>query len=181
MTLADLEASFVSVSAERTHHKDQDLGIVACAEALAAARSGNYGVGAVLVDPKGEILELGRNRVFFPRFRSDLHAEMDTMNAFEERHPEVTNMRGYTLLCSLEPCPMCLARLLMAGVQTVKFLAYDELAGMVNEKHQFPIAWKRLWQRQEFVQADVSESVKRFALDVFSLNLETCRQKLLSR
>jgi len=52
MTLADLEAVFVSVSAERTHHKDQDLGIVACAEALAAARSGNYGVGAVLVDPK---------------------------------------------------------------------------------------------------------------------------------
>jgi len=181
MTLADLEASFVSVSAEAHASQRSGSWIVACAEALAAARSGNYGVGAVLVDPKGEILELGRNRVFFPRFRSDLHAEMDTMNAFEERHPEVTNMRGYTLLCSLEPCPMCLARLLMAGVQTVKFLAYDELAGMVNQKHQFPIAWKRLWQRQEFVQADVSESVKRFALDVFSLNLETCRQKLLSR
>jgi len=106
---------------------------------------------------------------------------MVTMNAFEERHPEVNDMRGYTLMSSLEPCPMCLARLLMAGVQTVKFLAYDELAGMVNQKHQFPIAWKRLWQRQEFVQADVSESLKRFAFDVFSLNLETCQQKLLSR
>jgi tRNA(Arg) A34 adenosine deaminase TadA len=135
----------------------------------------------VLVDPKGEIIEQGRNTVFFPRFRSDLHAEMVTMNAFEERHPELKDMRGYTLMSSLEPCPMCLARLLMAGVQTVKFLAYDELAGMVNQKHQFPIAWKRLWQRQEFVQADVSESLKRFAFDVFSLNLETCRQKLLSR
>ena len=76
---------------------------------------------------------------------------------------------------------MCLARLLIAGVQTVKFLAYDELAGMINQKDQFPIAWKRLWQRQEFVQADVSESLRRFAFDVFSLNLETCRQKLLSR
>jgi tRNA(Arg) A34 adenosine deaminase TadA len=181
MTLADLEASFAHVSAERTRHKDQALGIVGCAEALAAARSGNYGVGAVLVDPKGEILEQGRNTVFFPRFRSDLHAEMVTMNAFEERHPEVNTMRGYTLMCSLEPCPMCLARLLIAGVQTVKFLAYDELAGMVNQKQHFPIAWKRLWQRQEFVQADVSESLKRFALDVFFLNLETCRQKLWSR
>jgi len=69
----------------------------------------------------------------------------------------------------------------MAGVQTVKFLAYDELAGMVNQRHQFPTAWTRLWQRQEFVQADVSESLKQFARDVFSLNLETCRQKLLSR
>ena len=103
------------------------------------------------------------------------------MNAFEERHPEVDSMRGYTLMSSLEPCPMCLARLLIAGVQTVKFLAYDELAGMVNQKHHFPLAWQRLWQRQEFVQADVSESLKRFALDAFSLNLEMCRQKLWSR
>ena len=181
MTLADLELGFAHVAAERTHHRDQALGIVACAEALAAARLGNYGVGAVLVDPTGNILERGGNTVFFPRFRSDLHAEMVTMNAFEERHPEISNMRGYTLVSSLEPCPMCLARLLMAGVQTVKFLAYDELAGMVNLKQLFPSAWTRLWQRQEFVQADVSESLKRFALDVFSLNLETCRQKLLSR
>lgn len=181
MTLAELETSFAHLSAERTHHKDQALGIVACAEALAAARSGNYGVGAVLVDPTGKILERGRNTVFFPRFRSDLHAEMVTMNAFEERHPEVENMRGYTLVCSLEPCPMCLVRLLMAGVQTVKFLAYDEPAGMVDLKHQFPGAWKRLWERQEFVHADVSESLRRFAVDVFSLNLEACRQKLLSR
>jgi tRNA(Arg) A34 adenosine deaminase TadA len=181
MTLSDLEASFAHVAAERTHHRDQELGLVACAEALAAARLGNYGVGAVLVDPTAKIVERGRNTVFFPRFRSDLHAEMVAMNAFEERHPEVESMRGYMLVCSLEPCPMCLARLLMAGVQTVKFLAYDELAGMVNLKHYFPGAWKRLWERQEFVQADVSQRLKRFALDVFSLNLEMCRQKLLSR
>jgi hypothetical protein len=80
---------------------------------------------------------------------------------------------------------MCLARLLIAGVQTVKFLAYDTLAGMVNQRHQFPTAWQRLWQRlwqrQEFVQADVSEPLRQFAVDVFSLNLEACRQRLLSR
>ena len=181
MTIEDLEARFVTVSAERTHHRDQHLGIVACTEALAAAKTGNYGVGAVLVDPKGEIVEQGRNTVFFPHFRSDLHAEMVVMNAFEERHPTADNMRGYTLMVSLEPCPMCLARLLVAGVQTVKFLAYDELAGMVNQRHHFPTAWNRLWQRQEFIQADVSESLREFALDVFFLNLETCRQKLLAR
>jgi len=181
MTLADLEATFADVSAERTHYTDQDLGIVACAEALAAARCGNYGVGAVLVDPAGKILERGRNTVFSPQFRSDLHAEMVALNAFEARHPEVESMRGYVLVCSLEPCPMCLARLLMAGVQTVKFLAYDELGGMVSLRHHLPGAWKRLWERQDFVQADVSESLRRFALDVFALNLEMCRQKLLSR
>jgi len=181
MTLTGLETRLAHLSVARTHHRDQDLGIAACAEALAAARAGNYGVGAVLVDPSGEIVELGRNTVFYPHFRGDLHAEMVAMNAFEERHPGVDNMRGYTLISSLEPCPMCMTRLLMSGVQTVKFLAYDELAGMVDQKHLLPVAWKRLWEKQDYVQADVSESLRRFALDVFSLNLEACRQKLCSR
>lgn len=181
MALSDLEASFAHVSTEATHHRDQQLGIVACSEALAAARIGNYGVGAVLADPNGMVVEQGRNSVFFPHFRSDLHAEMVVMNAFEERYPALANMRGYTLVCSLEPCPMCLVRLLVAGVETVKFLAHDELAGMVGRRQHFPVAWERLWQRQEFVQADVSERLRRFALDVFLLNLEACRQKILSR
>jgi cytosine deaminase len=92
MTLGDLEARFANVSAERTHHQDQQLGTVACREALAAAGMGNYGVGAVLVDPNGKIAEQGRNSVFFPHFRSDLHAEMVVMNAFEERYPAIDNM-----------------------------------------------------------------------------------------
>ena len=57
MTLEDLEARFPALVGERTHHRDQRLGVLACSEALAAARMGNYGVGAVLVDPGGEILE----------------------------------------------------------------------------------------------------------------------------
>jgi cytosine deaminase len=181
MTLEDLEARFATVSGERTSHPDQQFGMIACSEALAAARTGNYGVGALLIAPGGEVLERGRNAVFFPHFRSDLHAEMVVMTAFEQRHPTVESMRGYTLLCSLEPCPMCLTRLLIAGVQTVKFLAYDAPAGMVKQRDSFPTAWRRLWQRQEFIQADVSESLRQFALDVFLLNLESCRQKLLSR
>ncbi len=181
MTLADLEARFSTLAGEGTHHRDQPLGVLACAEALAAARMGNYGVGAVLVGPGGEVLEQGRNSVFFPHFRSDLHAEMVVMSAFEERNPAVESMRGYTLVCSLEPCPMCMTRLLMSGVQTVKFLAYDEMAGMVNQRQSFPRAWARLWQRQDFILADVSEGLRRFALDVFVLNLESCRQRLLSR
>lgn len=181
MTLADLEAGFAHLSAEVAPHEDQHLGIVACREALEAARKGNYGVGAVLVDPDGRIVAQGQNSVFFPRFRSDLHAEMVVMNAFEERHPESKHMRGYTLMCSLEPCPMCLARLLVAGVQTVKFLAHDDLAGMVDRRPHFPAAWQRLWQRQAFVRAEVSDALRRFALDVFLLNLEACRRRLLSR
>jgi tRNA(Arg) A34 adenosine deaminase TadA len=181
MTLKDLEARLTGLSAARAQHKDQALGVAACREAFAAARTGNYGVGAVLVDPSGDIVEQGQNSAFHPRFRSDLHAEMVVMNAFEERYPQVDTMKGYALICSLEPCPMCVARLLIAGVQTVKFLAYDELGGMVNRMHQLPTAWQRLGERQEFMPADVSEDLRQFALDAFLLNLEACRQKLWSR
>ena len=76
---------------------------------------------------------------------------------------------------------MCVARLLIAGVQTIKFVAFDELGGMVGRMHHFPTAWQRLGQRPEFVQADVSESLRRFALDAFLFNLETLRHKLWSR
>jgi cytosine deaminase len=181
MTLQDLEALLAGMTAEHTLHRDQPLGLIACREALAAARQGNYGVGAVLVDPHGTVVAHGQNAVFAPRFRSDLHAEMMVMNLFEEQHPEVDTMRGYTLLCSLEPCLMCLARLLTTGVQTVKFLAHDELGGMVQHRHYLPTAWQRLGQRQEIGLADVSDSLRQFALEVFLLNLEACRQKLWSR
>jgi hypothetical protein len=52
---------------------------------------------------------------------------------------------------------------------------------MVDQKHLLPVAWKRLWERQNYLQADVSKSLQRFALDVFALNLEAYWQKLLSR
>ena len=39
-------------------------------EAIEAAREGNFGVGAVIVDPNGEIVLGGHNHVFNPHFRS---------------------------------------------------------------------------------------------------------------
>ena len=144
-------------------------------------RVGNYGVGAVLVDPAGQVIERAQNQAFVPAFRSDLHAEMAVMNAFERRFPDAENMRGYTLVSSLEPCPMCVGRLLIAGVQTVKFLAKDDLGGMATRLDKLPTAWDRLGRRQEYRVADVSEELRQFALDVFLVNLESLRERLWSR
>jgi tRNA(Arg) A34 adenosine deaminase TadA len=181
MTLQELEARFAAVTAEPEHYHDQQLGMVACQEALVAAQRGNYGVGAVLVNPRGTVVGQGQNTVFYPHFRSDLHAEMVVMNAFEDRHPEVDSMRGYTLLCSIEPCPMCFARLLAAGVETVKFLAEDTWGGMVSHRQHLPAAWQQLGLRQAIGRAEVSDSLRRFALDAFLINLDACRQRLWSR
>jgi len=76
---------------------------------------------------------------------------------------------------------MCFARLLAAGVETVKFLAADVWGGMVNHRQHLPAAWQRLGQRQAIGQAEVSESLRQFALDVFRVTLDACRQKLWSR
>ncbi len=154
---------------------------MACEEALTAARAGNYGVGAILAGPNGEVIERGCNQAFYPTFRSDRHAEMVVLNAFEDRFHEATDMRQHVLVSSLEPCPMCLARLLISGVQTVKYLACDELGGMARHLHKLPIAWRRLLERQEFALADVSDELRQIALEAFLLNLESLREKLWSR
>ena len=57
---------------------------------------------------------------------------------------------------------------------------HAEMVAM-NAKASFLAAWRRLSGRKEFVRPDVSEGLGRFALDMFLLNLEACRRRLLSR
>ena len=176
-----LEQRLWTLNRSDAPNADEKLGLLTCGEALEAAREGNYGVGAILVDPDGEVVCRGRNRAFYPKFRSDLHAEMDAMNAFEEGWPRSGDMRGFTLVISLEPCPMCLARLLIAGVETIKFIAHDELGGMVTHMDHLPEAWQKLRTRQTFELADVSEPMRGLATELFLLNLESLRTRLWSR
>ena len=179
--LDDLAARLAGLARQPADQTDEKVGLAVCQEALAAATQGNYGVGALLLDPAGQVIAQGQNQVFAPQFRSDLHAEMVTMNAFEMQHPDIVNLWGYTLVSSMEPCPMCLARLLAAGVGTVKFLANDELGGMVGRIPQLSVAWTRLAQRQTFQPAVVSADLRQFAIDVMDATLEVCRAKLLAR
>jgi cytosine deaminase len=179
--LDDLAGRLAGLAQQPADEPDEQAGLAVCHEALAAATQGNYGVGALLLDPTGQVVTLGQNQVFAPQFRSDLHAEMVTMNAFEMQHPDVGNLWGYTLISSMEPCPMCVARLLAAGVGTVKFLADDELGGMARRIPQLSVAWTRLAQRQTFQAAVVSADLRQLAVDVMDATLESCRAKLLAR
>ncbi len=93
--------------------------------------SGTAGIGACLVrEATGEILERGRNSQYEPYFRSDLHAEMDLLDRWEERM-RLTRSRdpreatyldpraaeGIVLYTSVEPCPMCLTRIINSGIK----------------------------------------------------------------
>ena len=181
LDLAELELRFHDIADRPATHADQTWAVAACSEALEAARCDNYGVGAVLVGPSGEIVQRGQNRAFRPRFRSDQHAEMVLMNAFEEASPGLEDMRGYTLVTSLEPCPMCLSRILIAGVEVVKFVADDDWGGMVRHMDHLPLAWQKLAERTEVRRAETTDELRQLALDLFELNLDRLRRQLWSR
>jgi tRNA(adenine34) deaminase len=107
-----------SFKAADTNEHDKFI-LICLHEAVAALEEGNYGVGAALIRDN-VVLKLGRNQVFAPHFRSDLHAEMAVLNAYEE------DVRGSALIhrdsilyTSVEPCVMCFARILSAGIKRV--------------------------------------------------------------
>jgi cytosine deaminase len=155
--------------------------IITLQEAITAAMEGNFGVGAVLIRNRKEIVQRGRNQVFSPYFRSDLHAEMNVMTKFEERHKKIEGMDGYTLFSSLEPCPMCLGRLITSGVREVYYAAMDQDGGMASKLGYMPNEWKELATRQDFGLADCSPELSEIALQVFMSTVEGNDNRLRQR
>jgi cytosine deaminase len=148
--------------------------------ALASALEGSGGIGACLVDAKtGQVVETGRNRQYTTYFRSDLHAEMDLLNQYEnrtqkKRDPEKgTNPRdcpGLVLVSSVEPCPMCLTRIINSGIKTVIYVEADPEGGMAGRITQLPPFWQDFAADREFRQADCSPEIRQLAHDLFHLS-----------
>jgi cytosine deaminase len=179
-SLAELEEK-VKAFVPDPEQPDDAFTIIALQEAIAAAKEGNFAVGAVLVRENGEIVQRGHNRVFNPHFRSDLHAEMDVMTKFEERFQEIDSMKGLILYTSLEPCPMCLARLITSGVSKVYYASADEHGGMVHRLEHMPPAWTELAERQKFVKAQCSPELSDLALQIFLTTAAENNRKLQER
>ena len=89
---------------------------LALQEAIAAGEEDNPPFGAVIVED-GEVIARGRN---VEGATSDITAHAETMalrNASSEtRRTVFTNCTLYT---TSDPCPMCLAAMLVAGVSTL--------------------------------------------------------------
>ena len=154
---------------------------LSCVYALQAVSRGNFGVGAVLVDSAGAITSVGRNEVFVPHFRSDAHAEMVVVNDFEKRFEGAIDLGGFTLYTSLESCPMCLSRLITAGVGTVLHVCDDEYGGMVHKRADLPSIWIELSSGREFRKARCSERIVDLARRIFLENVGTLNRRLLKR
>ncbi|MDO6562207.1 nucleoside deaminase [Amphritea sp. 1_MG-2023] len=160
-------------------YRDDQQAIFCCRLALDALEQGSYGVAAILIDPQGRRVAQSENRVFSQAgYHSSAHAEMLLIDQLEAGlvpyQPE-----ALTLLVTLEPCPMCLARLLLSGIGSVRYIAADHAGGMLTHADKLPPAWRNLMQLQQHYKAHVSPSVKQLAADIAATHLASLRHKLL--
>jgi len=151
-------------------------------EAIASAREGSGAVGAVLFDERtGEIVERGRNRQYTPHFRSDLHAEMDLLDRYEDRlrkkggrgsGGDPRKCDGMVLVSSMEPCPMCLTRIINSGVPKTYYLAEDRAGGMVSRMASLPPFWLERARERDFRPASCSPPLREMSEEIFGHSMK---------
>jgi cytosine deaminase len=174
--LADLE-NRITGYAVQPGFPDDPYGLIVVNAALEAIKGESGGIGACLVDSRtGQVVETGRNRQFTTYFRSDLHAEMDLLNRYEDRMKKPRsngnggnprNCPHLVLISSVEPCPMCLTRIINSGIKTVLYVVEDRQGGMVTRLDQLPPFWREFAADREFRQADCSPELRQIALKLF--------------
>ena len=167
--------------------KDDGFGLVVINQALISLKEGSGGIGACLVDEEsGKVVATGRNRQYRPYFRSDLHAEMDLLNRYEDwlrkRGGKDSGMDprdcGHlVLVSSVEPCPMCLTRIINAGIKKMVYVTPDEKGGMVSRMDQLPPFWKQRALQCEYRQAVCSPEIQQVARDLFDVTTRSWGMK----
>lgn len=165
----------------QTSFADDDYIWLTCALALKAVSFGNFGIGAILVNSDEDIIEFGFNEVFSPYFRSDLHAEMVIMTKFEDNNRNIKKLKDYALYTSLEPCPMCLARLITSGIGSVKYGARDLTGGMVHLRNNLPPVWLDISKKQVFSSANCSTELSELSQSILLTNVEELNSQLMQR
>lgn len=152
-------------------YPEEPYAYLICVLALLAVAEGNGGIGCVIVDEDGGSLVFDHNKVIHPYFRSDLHGEMVTMNRFEELRLDVSP-RELTLYSSLEPCPMCMVRMITSGIGRVLYLADDPDWGMTRDREKLPPAWRELAEGTVFGKIDCSQELREASSRIFKINID---------
>jgi tRNA(adenine34) deaminase len=153
---------------------------IAIEQAFLGANLGNFAVGAVIVDSAGRVVQRGHSRVLRPYLRTDLHAEMHAVTCIEERYKfrsrkqVLAKLEGSSLFSSLEPCPMCLSRLILSGVHKVYYAADELKGGMAHIFGNMPEIWRQIAtdKGMVFEKADCSTELEQFAWELFIRSAE---------
>ena len=104
---------------------------IALAEARAAGERGEVPVGAVIVDPGGQVVARAGNRT---RELNDPTAHAEIL-AIREACAQAGSERlvGHALYVTLEPCPMCAAAIAAARIARLYYGADDPKSGGVGQ------------------------------------------------
>ena len=125
---------------------DADWMREALREATKAPAHGDVPVGAIAVKD-GQIVGRGHNRRELDKDPT-AHAEMIALRQAAQ-HLEGWRLRGVTIYCPLEPCPMCAGAMVQAQVSRLVYGADDPKAGAAGSvvgllrdprfNHQVPV------------------------------------------
>ncbi|MFF2093845.1 nucleoside deaminase [Paenibacillus sp. NPDC058174] len=111
--------------------KDRYFLEMALDEAEIAFKEGSVPIGAVLVDPEGNVLCKGRNRIF-----TDLdptcHAEVDVIRRAGKMLLDSAYKNKCTLYSTVEPCPMCSGAIILADIGRVVWALSDDYLGAMR-------------------------------------------------
>jgi tRNA(adenine34) deaminase len=151
---------------------------------------GSIPIGAVVLNQKGEVVSIGRNRIYeleAPRpqiFGHQLaHAEANAiLQLSEDEYPDI---RQYTLFSTMEPCPFCFGAIAMGSIKHVKYAARDNWAGatsLVTENkylsnkrikvegpfdilETLQIAWQTCFELEKYESSNVIKCWEQCCLD----------------
>ncbi len=172
--LAELTALRAQTQGD-TRYPDDRLALLCCDLALEALAQHNYGVGAVVVDVRDEICAQAGNAVFGTHLNSAGHAEMRALDQFEASAD--CSPRDAELFVLLEPCPMCAARALYAGLRAVRWVIPDPDGGMLHRVRHLPPAWRNLAELQHHSRARVSPAVQALCEKIAHADATNLRQQ----
>lgn len=102
----------------------------ALVQARAALDTGDVPIGAIVLDPDGDVVGHGRN-VREAAADPTGHAEVVALRA-AAAHAGEWRLTDHTLVVTLEPCTMCAGAAVLARVGRIVFGPYDDKAGAVG-------------------------------------------------
>ena len=109
----------------------KDFMLIALEEANLAAQRGEIPVGAVIVDPKTNIIVAASGNRVIENSDPTAHAEMLVIREVASIYG-VTKLVGLDLYVTLEPCPMCASAISISRLKRLFFGAYDPKTGGVE-------------------------------------------------
>ena len=133
-------------------------------QARAALATGDVPIGAVVLDPGGEVVGTGRN-VREAEADPTGHAEVVALREAARSRGE-WRLEGCTLVVTLEPCTMCAGAAVLSRVERVVFGAFDDKAGAVGSLWDV-VRDRRLNHRPEVVSGVLAEESAALLADFF--------------